>query len=406
MMKISHKKLNVIIIIISCIFIISIIINNWLLHKKYQQEIIDNNIRIIANLVSNNPELEEDIIDSLIEDKGDLKLGNKILTKYGLDNYKNLNELPNNKQLKKSIIFSNALIILIAISSYLIIIYCYKRNVKRSTKEINEYVELILMDKELIEFKDYDTDLLDTLKNDIYKMTIKLRNLSEYSMKEKKYLETTLSDISHQLKTPLTSLFVFNDILNNDELDNKKRKEIVQKSSEQLDRIKWLITSLLKMSQLDSGSVKLLENQIDLKEIITKAIAPFEISLELKNIKVDIDIPNRIKLLCDENWTIEALSNIIKNAYEHTDKNGVIKISAEDNPIYTRLYISDNGQGIKKEDLQHIFKRFYHGNANKESIGIGLNMTKMIINKQKGDIEVKSKLNEGTTFIITFYKHK
>ena len=237
-------------------------------------------------------------------------------------------------------------------------------------------------------------------------MTIKLKNMADNSNKEKKYLATTLSDISHQLKTPLTSLFVFNEILKQDNLDSKTRKEILEKSEKQLERIKWLITSLLKMSQLDSGSITLQKDKVNLQKLINESCEPFLISLDLKNVKLQINIDKKAFIICDKNWTIEAISNIVKNALEHVKENGTITIQSITNPIYLKLEIIDDGEGIKAEEINHIFERFYHGNKNKDSIGIGLNMSKMIIEKQKGHIEVESKLNKGTKFSIYFYHNK
>lgn len=271
---------------------------------------------------------------------------------------------------------------------------------------MQKYMDNILIDNYNIDINTYDDNVLSSLKDDIYKMTIKLKNMADNSNKEKKYLATTLSDISHQLKTPLTSLFVFNEILKQDNLDSKTRKEILEKSEKQLERIKWLITSLLKMSQLDSGSITLQKDKVNLQKLINESCEPFLISLDLKNVKLQINIDKKAFIICDKNWTIEAISNIVKNALEHVKENGTITIQSITNPIYLKLEIIDDGEGIKAEEINHIFERFYHGNKNKDSIGIGLNMSKMIIEKQKGHIEVESKLNKGTKFSIYFYHNK
>lgn len=299
-------------------------------------------------------------------------------------------------QYKKEIINNNAKII---------------ANIADNDKLENKIVESLLksnqnIDNYNIDFNTYDDNVLSSLKDDIYKMTIKLKNMADNSNKEKKYLATTLSDISHQLKTPLTSLFVFNEILKQDNLDLKTRKEILEKSEKQLERIKWLITSLLKMSQLDSGSITLQKDKVNLQKLINESCEPFLISLDLKNVKLQINIDKKAFIICDKNWTIEAISNIVKNALEHVKENGTITIQSITNPIYLKLEIIDDGEGIKAEEINHIFERFYHGNKNKDSIGIGLNMSKMIIEKQKGHIEVESKLNKGTKFSIYFYHNK
>lgn len=294
----------------------------------------------------------------------------------------------------------------IIIIFYTIFLIKYNQNTKKEALLMQKYMDNILIDNYNIDINTYDDNVLSSLKDDIYKMTIKLKNMADNSNKEKKYLATTLSDISHQLKTPLTSLFVFNEILKQDNLDLKTRKEILEKSEKQLERIKWLITSLLKMSQLDSGSITLQKDKVNLQKLINESCEPFLISLDLKNVKLQINIDKKAFIICDKNWTIEAISNIVKNALEHVKENGTITIQSITNPIYLKLEIIDDGEGIKAEEINHIFERFYHGNKNKDSIGIGLNMSKMIIEKQKGHIEVESKLNKGTKFSIYFYHNK
>lgn len=287
----------------------------------------------------------------------------------------------------------------------LVFIYVlYVINENRKIKQIDKYIKDILNNKDTFDIRDYNEDELSKLKNDIYKITMLLKEEKENTLSEKKNLEVILSDISHQIKTPLTSMYVINDLLLDDNLDKKKRKEFLNKNRLQLERIEWLVTSLLKISRLDSGTIKLKKEKININNLIEKVIEPLKIPIELKNQKLIINSPNDLFIKVDLNWTIEALINILKNAYEHTKINGEIKIDLLDNPIYTEINITDNGEGISKDDINHIFERFYKGENNKESIGIGLNMAKTIIEKENGIIEVTSEKNKYTTFKIKFYK--
>lgn len=398
-----------IVIISNITFIIIIILFNlcssFYIHNQYKKEIINNNAKIIAN-IADNDKLENKIVESLLKNNQNIDKGIKILEKYDLSNYKNIDELKSVKKLEKKLIAINMSFSFIIIIFYTIFLIKYNQNTKKEALLMQKYMDNILIDNYNIDFNTYDDNVLSSLKDDIYKMTIKLKNMADNSNKEKKYLSTTLSDISHQLKTPLTSLFVFNEILKQDNLDSKTRKEILEKSEKQLERIKWLITSLLKMSQLDSGSITLQKDKVNLQKLINESCEPFLISLDLKNVKLQINIDKKAFIICDKNWTIEAISNIVKNALEHVKENGTITIQSITNPIYLKLEIIDDGEGIKAEEINHIFERFYHGNKNKDSIGIGLNMSKMIIEKQKGHIEVESKLNKGTKFSIYFYHNK
>lgn len=398
-----------IVIISNITFIIIIILFNlcssFYIHNQYKKEIINNNAKIIAN-IADNDKLENKIIEALLKNNQNIDKGIKILEKYDLSNYKNIDELKSVKKLEKKLITINMSFSFIIIIFYTIFLIKYNQNTKKEALLMQKYMDNILIDNYNIDFNTYDDNVLSSLKDDIYKMTIKLKNMADNSNKEKKYLATTLSDISHQLKTPLTSLFVFNEILKQDNLDSKTRKEILEKSEKQLERIKWLITSLLKMSQLDSGSIILQKDKVNLQKLINESCELFLISLDLKNVKLQINIDKKAFIICDKNWTIEAISNIVKNALEHVKENGTITIQSITNPIYLKLEIIDDGEGIKSEEINHIFERFYHGNKNKDSIGIGLNMSKMIIEKQKGHIEVESKLNKGTKFSIYFYHNK
>lgn len=280
--------------------------------------------------------------------------------------------------------------------------HLYKKNKK--IKNLSTYMNNILNNNYSLDIRDYEEGNLSNLKNDIYKMTVKLKEQSDSSQKEKKYLEEVLSDISHQLKTPLTSMYVINDVLLSDKkIDDSKKQEFLIKNRKELERIEWLVTSLLKMSRLDSGSEKIIPKETKLDDLIRKTVTPLEIPIELKNQHLILDYDKNIKLNIDLNWTTEALINILKNAHEHTKENGTIQIKVKDTVIYTEIEIIDTGEGISTTDLPHIFERFYKGKTNKESIGIGLNMAKKIINLEKGDIKVISNSN-GTTFNIKFYK--
>lgn len=272
-------------------------------------------------------------------------------------------------------------------------------------KELSRYLRRIYSGDYSLDIRDNEEGELSILKNEIYKMTLMLSKQADQLRAEKVLLANAISDISHQLKTPLTSMTVLADLLSSEKLEPEKRREFTRTLDTQLERMEWLLTSLLKLSKIDTGTIKFKQEPFTAAELIDKAMKPLLIGMELKEQTLVIEDTEKVTFTGDINWVAEALINIIKNCIEHTPTGGLIKIKTEDNPIYTGISIVDNGSGIACEDLPYIFKRFYKGkNAGEESVGIGLAMAKSIIENQCGDIYVTSQPNQGTRFVIKFYK--
>lgn len=283
----------------------------------------------------------------------------------------------------------------------LFLIYTKKRY--RDIEKLNDYLVRVLEDNEDNEMMDQEEGELSLLKTNIFKTTSTLKYQKELISNDKKNLAAAIADISHQLKTPLTSMMVMNDLLV-DEQDENKRCEFLQTQSSQLDRMNWLIQTLLKLSKLDAGTIVLKKEDVSSIELIEEAVKPFGIQFEIRNIRFKSDVSD-ITVRCDKNWTVEAIQNIIKNCIEHMDDGGELSVSTVDTNIYTQLTVKDTGCGIAKEDLPHIFERFYKGkNAGKDSVGIGLALSKSIIEGEQGEITVESTEGVGTKFIIKFYK--
>ncbi|MBO4457061.1 MAG: HAMP domain-containing histidine kinase [Butyrivibrio sp.] len=270
-------------------------------------------------------------------------------------------------------------------------------------ERLNDYLAQVLAGAKLPETDEQEEGEVSILKTNIYKVTSVLSHQRDLLSEEKIRLANALADISHQLKTLLTSMMVMNDLLKNED-DVAKRGEFLKTQSNQLDRMNWLILTLLKISKLDAGTVELKKEEVSSKDLIASALKPFEIQMELKEIKTEV-IANDMTIRCDRNWTLEALQNIIKNCFEHMDAGGQLKIETDDTNLFSMIQISDTGCGIAKEDIPHIFERFYKGkNAGKDSVGIGLALSKSIIDGQHGEISVRSEEGVGTTFTVRFYK--
>ena len=283
------------------------------------------------------------------------------------------------------------------------LVFTYRRYEKISS--LSQDIDRLLHGEESIRFDDYAEGELAVLGNEISKMTLRLLEQSEQLRKDKNYLADSLADISHQLKTPLTSLEVLNAALSQEGIDEEQRSVLLQEQLSLLSRMEWLIAVLLKLSRLDAGTIEFEEKTFSVGELVRQAAAAFDVTLDLKNITMNLSDLPEIQLCGDIKWLAEALSNVIKNCIESTPPGGQIKISAEENAMYVKLYIMDNGSGIPKEDIPHLFERFYRGkNSDQNGVGIGLSLAKTIITQQNGTITVENQIPQGAKFTICFSK--
>ena len=272
-------------------------------------------------------------------------------------------------------------------------------------EKLSGYLQQISNGNYQLDVRDNYEGELSLLKSNIYKVTKMLSEQGAVLHEDKAKLTNAISDISHQLKTPLTSMMVMTDLLRDQQLDNRKREEFTRNVQVQLERMEWLVSSLLKLSKIDAGTVLFKKEKVLVSALVKAAVEPLLIPMDIKMQNLNIKGDDNTAFIGDLKWTTEALINIIKNCIEHTAEGGKIDIHFSENPLYTEITISDNGKGISKEDLPHIFKRFYKGkNASDGSVGIGLAMAHSIITSQKGNIEVISEVDVGTTFHIKFYK--
>lgn len=275
----------------------------------------------------------------------------------------------------------------------------------REIEKLSIYLRQISSGNYSLDVRDNQEGELSILKNEMYKVTLMLSEQSSLLQQDKTQLTDAISDISHQLKTPLTSMTMMADLLSDAELPLSKRKEFTHNIRIQLERIDWLVSSLLKLSKIDAKTIHFKKEQILVKKLVEKALKPVAIPIDIKGQTVSIQGKDHVTFLGDLNWTAEALINILKNCVEHTPEGGVITISFTENALFTEIIIADNGEGIPKEDLPYIFKRFYKGkNASEGSIGIGLSMAHSIITSQNGVIDVSNGSEKGTQFRMKFYK--
>lgn len=281
--------------------------------------------------------------------------------------------------------------------------YIIMRDRYKKIAKLSQNINSVLHGDNTITFDEYDEGELCILKSELYKMTVCLREQKQHLQDDKIYLADSIADISHQIKTPLTSANLLLTFLSDKNISEKRRGELVRELYDLLSRIEWLITALLKMSKLDAGTVQLKQEKISLGELLNKSVATLLVPIELGGQKLILNATG--DFYGDVQWTAEAISNIVKNCMEHTKNMGKIEITANETPLYSEIVIKDDGSGIAKEDLPHIFERFYKGkNSDDKCFGIGLALARSIITSQNGTVKAENGKINGAVFTVKFYK--
>ena len=267
-------------------------------------------------------------------------------------------------------------------------------------------IDEILHGNDRPEFQHFQEGDLEILRDEIYKMTIRLKEQAALLQKEKSSLADALADISHQIRSPLTSSNLILSLLADPALPPERRQKLLQELTQLLSRIDWLVEALLKMSKMDAGTACLQHTPVAVDELIRRAHEPLEIPMELRCQTLAVHAQTEhAQFLGDLSWSTEAILNILKNCMEHTPPEGCIQVTYLENTIFTEIIIEDNGTGFNKEDLPHLFERFYKGkNASGQSVGIGLALARMIISQQNGTLKAENRMEGGAKFTIKFYK--
>ena len=397
----EYKKNMLLCLIIGLFIPLVVVILNSIEYKKYTQNFNIELAKILVNVKEKYPDIDdEEIIDAILDEN----YNEEYLKKYSIDlNNKSLikeNKTVYNKYICLSIIFS-----ILPVAIIVIIFIIYER---RKSKEIDKIVKCI----ERINKKNYTLDIdeisedeLSILKNEIYKTTIMLKEDAENAKKDKIELKKSLSDISHQLKTPFTSiLIILDNLIENPDMDENIRNDFIRDIKREIININFLVQNILKLSRLDTNTVKFDNKKSSLKEIIDKCVSNLIYLCELKNIEIELNMKSDYLIMCDYNWQVEAITNVIKNGIEHSFDDSKIVVDVNDNKIYTKVDIINYGDAIPSDEISYIFNRFYKGkNTKSDAIGIGLALSKSIIEKNNGNISVESSDNK-TIFTIKYLK--
>lgn len=288
----------------------------------------------------------------------------------------------------------------------LLIFICYQKQRNRKIQELVDYIRKIEHGIYWIEIEENEEGELSRLQNELYKITVMLRESSELAGQQKKALADSVSDISHQLKTPLTSCLVLLDNLAESEnMTEETRRRFLSEITGQLTSVSWLVQVLLKLSRLDAGVVELKEEEVSVSALIRSAVEKVGLLAEWKQIDIQVMGEEEPCIKGDRHWLEEALVNLIKNAIEHSPEDSEIRIQVEDNQVYTCIHVRDFGSGISYEDQKHIFERFYRSaDAGEDSVGIGLALAQEIMKRQNGYLTVESEPGQGTVFYMKFLK--
>ena len=387
-------------------FISICILSLFLIIRVYEYKTYTNNFNnkldmIIGTIKEKYPDISDTEIIKIINNEE--TTATDIFKQYGIELDKDSLILENNKDFTRFLILDGIAFIGI-IFGLIGLFLIYDRKKDKELAQITKYIEEINRKNYSLKIDEISEDELSILKNEIYKTTIMLKENADNSLKDKINLKKSLEDISHQLKTPLTSILVILDNLIDDEdMPKEVRQDFIRDIKREVSSINFLVQSILKLSKFDSNTIKFIKENILLKDIVNESVKNVSMLCDLKNVDIEVNGESKAKVNCDFMWEVEAVTNMIKNCVEHSNNESKIIVNYEQNNVYSSITIQDFAGGIDKKDLPHIFERFYKGkNASQDSVGIGLALAKTIIENDNGNINVETD-NIGTKFIIKYF---
>lgn len=402
MKNVVARKYILICVVITIVFSFVMWRNVVHQNKVYEKEINSTLVNIIGLIKEEYPNISDEEIIKILNNEEFSKDGTEVLEKYGVSNELVIEKMQDRQA--KFIIVNIAIIALCA-GSVVSVFVIYLINRKKKINYLDNYLQKVSNGKYYTELEKESEDELNRLKDSLYKITVMLKEDSENKRLQNEAILNSVANISHQLKTPLTSIQILLDnIIESTDMNEDTRKKFTLEILRQVKGMNFLILALLKLSRLDAGVVEFENKEINLKNLVEDIVSDLDVVIDIKQINLIKNIKD-VTITGDYNWNKEAILNIIKNAVEHTQEGKNVYIDIDENDVYSKITVTDEGNGIDEKDLKHIFEKFYKAtDSDPNSFGIGLALSKSIIEKQNGYISVDSKIGEGTTFIIKYLK--
>jgi signal transduction histidine kinase len=358
---------------------------------------------ILSEIREKYPETAEEKIIQCLTHSNASSDGEAVLRQYGILDTGELYQ-GQGWQTKAFTLGMNAIWLLAATVSFAFFAFFW-RGRGRKLSDLGRYVDRVSHGNYELELQKNQEDELSGLRNELYKLTVLYKEQADGAQAGKVALSDSVANISHQLKTPLTSAVILTDnLLESPDMNAETRVKFLQEISRQLVGMKWLVISMLKLSRLDAGVVELQKERVSLKKIAEDAINHLEMMAQFKEVHFETRL-DEVSVTGDAKWLSEALQNIIKNAIEHSPQGGTIEIEISENEVYCQVSIKDHGEGISDLDQKHLFERFYRASkVENENVGIGLALAKEVVERQNGSITVESGEN-GTCFYVRILKY-
>lgn len=385
------------------IFMATFLITNNHLYNDYKKSVNNVISGVINEVKEKYPKVEEDELVDLFNNEDNYK-DNQTLIKYGL-NHEEISIVKGLEESYQRNVWVMVFLLLSLLVTVIILIIWYVIKEERKLLKLSNYVNDLVLKKDSLKLEENEEGMISKLQNDLYKLTVVLREAYDNESREKLEMKKSLEDISHQLKTPLTAMMITLDNLSNDELKPDLRKSFLEDVKRQVDKMNFLIKSLLKLSRFDAGVIKFKNENIMVKSLVNDVIKSVSVLAEINDVKIKTNGDDNTSFTGDYNWQLEAVTNVVKNAVEHSTPGETVTIKFRENAVYTLISVVNHGNVINEQDMKNIFTRFYKGkNATYESIGIGLSLSKSIIEKGGGYVRVSSSKKDGTRFDIKYLK--